>query len=307
MRLSPIAHALLLAWPSLIALAVASPLAAVAAPLATARQAPATAPPALLLARTYRSAAGLDLAAYWLSEKFDGVRGYWDGQRLRTRNGTPIAAPAWFTAGWPDIPLDGELWLGRGAFERTVATVRQAVPVEADWRRLRYQVFDLPAQPGPFTARLAVLAEVVAAIDRPWVTVVAQERLTADVDLDARLAAVVAGGGEGLVLHRGDAPYRPGRSDDLLKLKPHDDAEAKVVAHLPGRGRLQGRIGALLVQTPEGRRFRLGAGLSEAGRNDPPPPGAWVTYRYSGLTAAGMPRFPRFLRSRGDWDATTER
>ena len=61
-------------------------------------------------------------------------------------------------------------------------------------------------------------------------------------------AAVVRGGGEGLVLHRSDAPWAPGRDRSVLKLKPQQDAEAQVVAHEPGRGRLTGLMGALQVR-----------------------------------------------------------
>ena len=58
----------------------------------------ATAPP-LMLANEYRP--DIILAGYWVSEKYDGVRGYWDGRRLLTRGGQVIQAPPWFTAGWP--------------------------------------------------------------------------------------------------------------------------------------------------------------------------------------------------------------
>ncbi|MGJ4749160.1 hypothetical protein ACQV5M_22540, partial [Leptospira sp. SA-E8] len=78
------------------------------------------------------------------------------------------------------------------------------------------------------------------------------------------------------------------------------DAEARVLAHLPGQGRHQGRLGALLVQASDGRRFQLGSGLSDALRAAPPPVGTWITYRYRGLTAKGLPRFASFLRVRAD-------
>lgn len=261
--------------------------------------------PALLLARTYRPGTGVDLGAYWVSEKYDGVRGYWDGRQLWTRGGEPIAAPAWFTAGWPATPLDGELWAGRGGFARAAGTVRQQVAVEADWRQLRYLVFDLPAHPGTFDERLVALEAAVAAISQPWVQAVVQFRVASEGELRRRLAAVVADGGEGLMLHRGDSRYQAGRSDDLLKVKPYDDGEARVVGYLPGKGKYRGQLGALLVETPEGRRFGLGSGLDDAARRNPPPVGTWVTYRHNGLTEHGLPRFPRYLRVRADWSAGT--
>jgi DNA ligase-1 len=260
---------------------------------------PADQAPALLLARPWQS--GTDLADWWVSEKYDGVRGFWDGSALRTRGGERIAAPPWFTAGWPATPLDGELWAGRGGFEQAQSAVARQSPDDAAWRRLRYMVFDLPAHPGTFDERLPVLRATVAAIDQPWVIAVPQQRVASAARLQALLREVVGGGGEGLMLHRGASLYRAGRGDDLLKLKLHDDAEARVVGHLPGTGRHAGRLGALLVETPQGQRFRLGTGLTDAQREQPPPLGSWVTYRYRGLHAgSGLPRFASFVRVRSD-------
>ncbi len=103
-----------------------------------------------------------------------------------------------------------------------------------------------------------------------------------------------------MVLHRGGSLYRGERNNDLLKVKPYDDAEARVVGHVPGKGRHGGRLGALLVETPEGKRFKLGTGLTDAERENPPPVGSWVTYRYNGVNPSGLPRFARFMRIRDD-------
>ncbi|WP_439589671.1 DNA ligase [Hydrogenophaga sp.] len=254
--------------------------------------------PALLLAGVYRP--GIALDAYWLSEKYDGLRARWDGQRFVTRGGETIAVPAWFTAGWPATPLDGELWAGRGRFEEALSTVRRQTPEDAAWRRIRFMVFDLPDHPGPFTERIAAYHGVVQQIDQAWVQAVKQERVASHAALMTRLDRMVKDGGEGLMLHRGDAPYRAVRDDTLLKVKTHEDAEARVVAHLPGQGRHEGRMGALLVETAAGIRFRLGTGFTDAQRERPPAIGEWVTYRFRGLSAAGVPRFASFMRVRPD-------
>jgi len=257
--------------------------------------------PALLLASIYHP--GLDLQAYWVSEKYDGVRGHWDGQRLRTRGGEPITPPAWFTIGWPDTVLDGELWAGRGRFAQAQSTVRQANASDQAWQQIRFMVFDLPAHPGDFGARLPALQATVARIGQPWVVAVPQQRVPSHTALQALLQRTVRGGGEGLMLHRGASLYRAGRSDDLIKLKTHEDAEARVVAHLPGKGKHAGRLGALLVEMPTGQQFRLGTGLSDGDRDTPPAVGRWVTYRFQGTHASGLPRFARFVRIREDMPA----
>src|SRR3954464_15558262 len=77
--------------------------------------------PPLLLAERWDNAQ--DLAGWWMSEKLDGVRAYWDGKALISRLGNPFHAPDRFVAGLPAEPLDGELWIGRRAFQRTVGIV----------------------------------------------------------------------------------------------------------------------------------------------------------------------------------------
>jgi len=276
---------------ALLALAVLPALPALSALAADA--------PALLLAQVYRP--GLPLQDYWVSEKYDGVRGFWDGHTLRTRGGETVAAPAWFTAGWPEVPMDGELWAGRGRFSHAQSTTRQQLPDDAAWRTMRFMVFDLPAHGGPFDERLPTLKTLVERLGQPWVQAVPQQRVATDAALQTLLRRTVRAGGEGLMLHRGASLYRAGRSDDLLKLKEHEDAEARVLAHLPGKGRHAGRMGALWVEMPTGLRFRLGAGFSDADRNHPPPVGAWVTYRFRGTHDGGLPRFASYLRVREDW------
>jgi len=252
-------------------------------------------PPAILLAEVYRNQ--VDVAQYLVSEKLDGVRAIWDGQILRFRSGKTINAPRWFLDGLPKTPLDGELWIGRGTFERLSGIVRRNTPDDAEWRQIRYRVFELPDAPGNFSERMKQL-QVLTAGRAHWLQPAEQFRLADAKALKRKLDEVVKGGGEGLMLHRADAYYETGRSAALLKLTPWQDAEARVVAHLPGKGKYAGMTGALQMEMPDGRRFALGSGLSDALRRKPPPVGTLVTYRYRELTQNGMPRFPRYLRVR---------
>ena len=276
---------------TLLALALLAPC--LRATAAAAERA-AAAPPAMELAGAWRS--GLKLSEWWVSEKYDGIRAWWDGQNLRTRGGLRIAAPDWFTHAWPRVPLDGELWAGRGGFARVQSTVLRQQPDDEAWRRIRYMAFDMPEHGGNFDARLQALRASLGKSPSDTLQLAEQRRVANEKELKKLLASTTKAGGEGLVLHHGSAPYQAGRSANLLKLKNHDDAEARVVAHIKGKGRNAGRLGALLVETPEGKRFRLGTGFTDAQRRNPPPVGAWVTYRYRGRHASGLPRFASFLR-----------
>lgn len=240
------------------------------------------------------------VSEYWISEKLDGVRGHWNGSQLLTRNGNIVNAPAWFTDGWPEQAMDGELWIARGRFDEVSGIARALVPDDDAWRNVKFMLFDLPGDPAIFDVRVRRMRELVQSLDIPWLQAIEQIRLPDAEALDRHFNAVVAAGGEGLMLHHFEGRYVAGRSAMLFKYKPFDDAEARVIAHTPGAGKYKDKLGALIVETPEGRRFRIGTGFSDAERADPPPVGSWVTYRYNGLTANGLPRFSRFLRIRVD-------
>jgi DNA ligase 1 len=250
--------------------------------------------PPLLLAQDWQ--AGLNPADYLVSEKLDGVRAYWSGSQLLSRSGLPIRAPTWFTARLPMMALDGELWLGRRQFDVVSSLARADRTDDALWRSVSLQLFELPGASGTFAQRAQALAEIAARIGGPSVRSVEQGRITNEADLRKRLDDVVRAGGEGLMLHRADAPYVTGRHEVLRKLKPLHDAEALVIGHTPGTGKYQGLLGALEVQTQEGLRFKLGTGFSDADRRTPPPVGSTVTYTYRDVTPSGRPRFAAYLR-----------
>ncbi|UCV06694.1 DNA ligase [Dechloromonas denitrificans] len=254
--------------------------------------------PAILLAEVYRDQ--IDVTRYLVSEKLDGVRAIWDGERLRFRSGREIKAPAWFVAGLPKTPLDGELWLGRGRFEVLSGIVRREQPDDAEWRAVRYMIFELPGAQGSFRERAAAIRQLVRQAKLPWLQEIEQFEVPDRASLQKRLKSVVQGGGEGLMLHRADAAYETGRSDTLLKLKPWNDAEAVVIGHLPGKGKYAGMLGALRVRSADGREFSLGTGFTDEQRRNPPAIGSEVTYRYRDLTTRGLPRFASFMRLRGE-------
>lgn len=253
--------------------------------------------PPVLLAHTWDNVT--DLSSWWMSEKLDGVRAYWDGKRFLSRLGNELFAPEWFVEGLPEHPLDGELWGGRKLFQRTVSTVRRQDRGEA-WREIRYVAFDLPHLREPFEARLDALAGIVARVGKAHVEAHAQSRCESLEALREELRRVEALGGEGLMMRRPGSLYEIGRSHTLLKVKSFHDAEARVVGHLPGAGKHKGRLGALECEMPDGTRFSVGTGLSDDERRSPPPIGAIVTYRYQELSNDGVPRFPSYVGTRDD-------
>jgi DNA ligase-1 len=253
-------------------------------------------PPLLLAERWDRLA---NLSGWWMSEKLDGVRAYWDGERFLSRLGNVYHAPDWFTKGLPDVPLDGELWIARKAFQRTVSIVRRQDKTEL-WREVRYLVFDAPAHGGHFEQRLEFFQEILTRRKPPFAAAHPHEVCKSLDHLRAELARVEALGGEGLMLRQPRSKYEIGRSSTLMKVKSFLDAEGRVVGHKAGAGRHKGRLGALQVELADGTRVDVGTGFSDAERADPPPIGSIITFRYQELSESGVPRFPSYIGMRDD-------
>ena len=256
--------------------------------------------PPLLLAHSWDNQTPLD--GWWMSEKLDGVRAYWDGTQFLSRQGNRFHAPAWFRERLPASPLDGELWIDRGAFQRTVSIVRRQDETDL-WSEVSYLVFDAPAVAEPFEARQKFLRSLLGRSRKAQVRVLEHQRCKSIDHVREELQRVEALGGEGLMLREPGSHYEAGRSHTLLKVKSFLDAEARVVGHQAGAGKHKGRLGALIVEMPDGKQFAIGTGMSDAERANPPPIGSLVTYRYQELTDRGVPRFPSFLRVRTDVDA----
>src|SRR4029079_4957656 len=210
--------------------------------------------PPILLANPWDNAQ--DLSGWWMSEKLDAVRAYWDGKVFLSRLGNRYHAPDWFVAGLPDVPLDGELWGGRKRFQRTISVVRRQDKSD-HWKEISFVVFDAPAMDAPFEERLELVRSWLAERASPYARSHVHERVRDVQHLRAELARVEALGGEGLMLRRPGSRYEVGRSSTLLKVKTFKDAEARVRAHLPGAGKHKGRLGAIECELEDGTVFSV--------------------------------------------------
>jgi DNA ligase-1 len=134
------------------------------------------------------------IGGWWLSEKLDGTRAFWDGGISRglpvsdipyankvkdgryvdtpiatglwSRSGKAIQAPGWWLDKLPRILLDGELWIGYGKFQelRTIVS-RLDSP---DWQDVKYMVFDSPTPEEVFANRdVKIRNEYTFHVSRP--------------------------------------------------------------------------------------------------------------------------------------------
>ncbi len=241
----------------------------------------------------------IDVSNWLVSEKLDGVRGYWDGERLLSKNGFAFHPPAEFLYNFPPFELEGEIWGGRGTFQKTVSIVKKQKPHDG-WLELQFAVFDVPRAAGGFRQRLQQAQEWFDNYPTPFAFVIEQKTLENKEQLKTELQRVEGLGGEGLIVRKPDALYTKGRSREILKIKSYYDMEAVVIAHIAGKGRNEGRLGALLVELPDKTRFKIGTGFSDEERANPPPIGAVITFKYYGFYESGRPKFPSYLRVRLD-------
>jgi DNA ligase-1 len=250
--------------------------------------------PPLLLAKNIQKEYKIE--HFLVSEKYDGIRAYWNGVNLLSRSGKIINAPAWFTKYLPSVPLDGELWMARGKFEALASITRKKNATDNEWKQIKYMIFDLPSDLSPFEQRYEKLKALVEINPVQNIVLVEQIKLNSDEALKEHFSTLVAKGAEGLMLHKTNSLYQAKRSSDLQKLKPFDDAEATVVAYIEGKGKYQGLLGAIEVINDDGKKFKIGSGFSLQERQSPPPINSRVTYRYRGKTKYNTPRFATYLR-----------
>ncbi len=241
----------------------------------------------------------IDVSGWLMSEKLDGVRGYWDGEKLLSKKGIPFIPPAEFIINFPGFAIEGEIWGGRNTFEKTSGIVRKQ-KTHNGWLDLKFAVFDVPGAEGGIEERLNIARQWFRGHPSEYAFVITQKKVRDRGHLKEELLRVEEMGGEGMIVRKPGSLYTKGRSTEILKVKSDYDMEAVVVDRIEGQGRNLGRLGALLVELPDKTRFKIGTGFSDEERKYPPPVGSIITFKYYGFYRSGIPRFPSFLRTRPD-------
>jgi len=242
----------------------------------------------VMLADTWNET--IDPKGWLISEKFNGRRAEFDGKVLRSSSGQVIAAPPEFLKTLPPIPLDGELWTGRGEgnLQDVGSIVARQVP-DARWSRVNFVVFDLPdPNAGTFTERYRIIQHALRN-PPPRVALVPYVECLSREHFDEVFEKIVAEKGEGAMLRKPDNAYVRRRVRTLLKRKKFFDDEAIVIGHQPGEKACEGMLGALVCKLDNGIEFEIGTGFTNEQRRNPPPIGSRVTFRYQEKSREGVP------------------
>jgi len=245
----------------------------------------------VLLAQAWES--NIDPDGWWMSIKMDGIRAFFNGKDFISRLGNKFEVPDWFKSGLPDVPLDGELWIGRKSFQETVSIVKRK-DQSGDWSKIKFMVFDAPTLNKPFEQRLQDLQNLIS--NANYAQYVEHTKCTGRDHLQQELQKVTLLGDEGLMLRKPNSMYEVGRSSTLLKVKIFHDEEALVIGHSPGKGKHKGKLGALICSLND-IQFNVGSGFTDEQRLNPPPIGSKIVFAYQEKTKDNVPRFPVFLRT----------
>jgi DNA ligase-1 len=253
--------------------------------------------PDLFLLKTYDSSK--EVVGWVMSEKLDGIRGFWDGEKLVSRGGNLINAPAWFTQSYPPFAIDGELWTKRNDFENISSIVRSKNSGDR-WKNITHHIFEAPNQQGGLLERLLILEKYLRTNPIPHLKILKQTLIQDKQQLEIFLEEVTSHKGEGVVVRNPSTLYETGRLSSALKVKKYFDTECRVLKILSGKGKYQDKMGSVLCQTDNGKQLRIGSGFKDKDRNIPPAIGSEITFKYYGFTKKGKFKYPVYLRQKID-------
>lgn len=236
----------------------------------------------------------IDISNWYMSEKLDGIRAYWDGKELFSKNKNKIFAPSWFTKDFPPFPLDGELWTKRGDFEN-IQSIVLSQQESKDWENITYNIFEIPNANGNFKTRLDFLENYLKKNPNRYIKIIPQIVCKDKNHLNKFLKELLKNGAEGVIIKNPNLSYEAGRTNNSLKVKEFLDDEGKVIAHNFNK---DGSFKSLKIELKNKTVFNLGGGFKKEDRLNPPKIGQFVTFKYYGLTKNGKPKFASFLRVR---------
>ncbi len=244
--------------------------------------------PQLLLLKTYSDQ---NISGWVMSEKLDGIRAYWNGKKLLSRNGKEIFAPTWFTKDYPPFEIDGELWTKRGDFDNISSIVRDKIPSKY-WKDIKHHIFEVPNAKGNLFERL----NKVKPYENNIIKIIPQIKIINKSHLKEFHKKLEILGAEGVVVRDPKASYINKRTSKALKVKSFQDTECRIIGYTQGKGKYKDKVGAIICKMENKVIFKIGSGLSDKFRTNPLKIGTIVTFKYQNITKNGKPRFPVYLR-----------
>jgi len=234
-----------------------------------------------------------NISNWYMSEKLDGIRAFWDGEKLYTKNGNIINTPKTFTKNFPKFHLDGELWTKRDDFENIQNIVLDKNP-SSKWSEITYNIFEAPNLEGDFKNRLYKIKLWFSLNHNENINLIPQYICKNKKDLDKFLEKIITKKGEGIIIKNPNLTYINKRNENILKVKKFYDMEGLVVDINYNNSKMK----SLVLKLEDGTIFNLGNGFSDEERVNHPKIGDTVTFKYYDFTKNSKPKFASFLRVR---------
>lgn len=229
-----------------------------------------------------------------MSEKLDGIRAYWNGKKLLSKNGNKIYIPKELIKNYPSFHLDGELWTKRNDFENIQSIVLDKTPTKK-WKEITYNIFEVPNQKGNFNQRIKVLKDWIKTNKNTNIRVIRQVKCKNKKHLNSYLKTLLDKKAEGVIIKNPNISYFTGRNKNILKVKKFKDMEGKVIAI---NYNINNKFKSLKILLKNNIEFNLGGGFTNEEKINHPKIGDTVTFKYYGLTKYKKPKFASFLRIR---------
>jgi DNA ligase-1 len=252
----------------------------------------ATKPDLFLLKKYHKNQ---DVKGWVMSEKLDGIRGFWNGKNLITRGGKALNPPKYFLKNYPPFAIDGELWTKRGDFENISSIVRSK-DSGIRWNKITHNIFEVPNQSGNFTNRMAIFKKYLQKNPSKFIKIIKQTQIKDKQHLDDFLQNIIKLNGEGVVLRDPTKSYKTGRLPSALKFKKYFDTECVITKILKGKGKFSQKMGSVKCQLKNKDIVTIGSGFSDFERDNPPKIGSQITFKYYGKTKKNKYKYPVFLR-----------
>lgn len=204
------------------------------------------------------------------------------------------------------VSFDGELYRHGWKLQRIngAIAVKRIAPNE-DTQEVKFHVYDIQHPTWTQDVRVHRLADAFERTLRGFrhIELVPTIGVSTKAELQRAFKGILKQGYEGLMIRKRNGLYTETRSWDLLKYKPWHDAEFECVGTEDGKGKHQGRLGALTCRTKKGELFNVGTGFSDEEREKfhrYAPIGMPITVKYQLLTERGVPFHPSFVAVRED-------
>ncbi|KAM3132948.1 hypothetical protein pb186bvf_014944 [Paramecium bursaria] len=234
-----------------------------------------------------------DPTGYYMSEKIDGVRIMWTGCEMMTKTNHSVDFPTYFVEGWPTTYLDGMLWIGRNCFSQLTNSLRKRQADPAQWRNIKFIVFDAPMLNQPYHQRYKLVKKVLEKIKNTNLVFMPQVFCQGWDHLNIEMQYIQELQSRGIILRDPNSIYEPKKSQKFFKIRSYMEDQATVTG-VPDETKSPNNpnFGEIYAKNQDGVQFKI----DMTGKKKILNIGDVIIYQFYGKNHSNRPRFPSFVK-----------